>query len=251
MWFIWILFLLSLLVYCVSGIHIIKVDSSVCYCFFRENGKYYYEDHDGDLLRYYGEEELIVIALIAIAGSAVLFGIIGGLLVGGFKAVLAGGLLFGPGISIGLYFALVYKIKKMRLANDWKAFCKKKSKSGMDYSKMQMPAYKERKRRKTKEKSSRYEDDSAGQKDNNEYNGQYNQNTAYTADVYFKKAISIFGLSLNFTEEELKESYKRIMKTYHPDKYQNEKPEIKKLVEEKAKEANDLKEYLLYCLHNA
>jgi hypothetical protein len=94
----------------------------------------------------------------------------------------------------------------------------------------------------TKDYSQYYEEN------NNSYKKQYSFNESYREDEYFKKAISIFGLNMNYNEYELKNSYKEIMKKYHPDKYVNEKPEIRKLVEEKTKEANEMYEYLLKWL---
>ena len=80
------------------------------------------------------------------------------------------------------------------------------------------------------------------------YSEESNYENVYMENEYFKKAISVFGLKINYSEKELKYSYKNIMKEYHPDKYTNERPEIKKLVEEKAKDANEMYEYLLNWL---
>ena len=90
-----------------------------------------------------------------------------------------------------------------------------------------------------------YETGLFSEENQDEYQDEYQG----TTDEYFLKAISVFSLKLDYTEVELKKGYKEIMKTYHPDKYQNEKPEIKKLVEEKAKETNEFYEYLLNRLN--
>lgn len=66
----------------------------------------------------------------------------------------------------------------------------------------------------------------------------------------FNKALSILGLTSNYTEEELKKNYRQLVSKYHPDLYQNKsKKEIEK-AEEKTKELNTAYEYLKKCLND-
>lgn len=58
------------------------------------------------------------------------------------------------------------------------------------------------------------------------------------------KALKIFGLPRNYTDEQLKKSYRRLISQYHPDKFEIESKETRKQAEEKAKEINIAKEYL-------
>lgn len=58
------------------------------------------------------------------------------------------------------------------------------------------------------------------------------------------KALQILGLSKNFTEEDLKKQYRKLISKYHPDLFATKSEEIRKQAEEKAKEINAAKEYL-------
>lgn len=58
------------------------------------------------------------------------------------------------------------------------------------------------------------------------------------------KALQILGLTKDFTEEELKKQYRKLMSKYHPDRFDTKSEEIKKQAEEKAKEINAAREYL-------
>lgn len=60
----------------------------------------------------------------------------------------------------------------------------------------------------------------------------------------FNKAIRILALTSNFTEEELRKAYRRLISKYHPDKYVSKSEKERKEAEEKAKEINTAKEFL-------
>ena len=52
------------------------------------------------------------------------------------------------------------------------------------------------------------------------------------------EALKILGLSSNFTEEDLKMAYKKLIRKYHPDIYENSSEAEKKFAIEKAKQIN-------------
>lgn len=58
----------------------------------------------------------------------------------------------------------------------------------------------------------------------------------------FEKALSILGLTRDFTEEDLKKSYRRLAKKYHPDKFTDDKE--KEEATKKMAEINSAKNYL-------
>lgn len=60
----------------------------------------------------------------------------------------------------------------------------------------------------------------------------------------FNKALSILGLTRNYTEEDLKKTYRKLITKYHPDLYENKSEQEKKMAEEKVKEINAAKEFL-------
>lgn len=60
----------------------------------------------------------------------------------------------------------------------------------------------------------------------------------------FDKALNILGLTKNYTEEDLKKAYRRLMTKYHPDKWEGKTEAEKKMAEEKAKEINAAKDFL-------
>lgn len=62
--------------------------------------------------------------------------------------------------------------------------------------------------------------------------------------MYFQKAIEILGLNRHFTEDELKETYRNLMRKYHPDANIGKSNEELKTLEEKAKEINSAYELL-------
>ena len=59
----------------------------------------------------------------------------------------------------------------------------------------------------------------------------------------YKKALSILGLKTGFTEDDLKQSYRRLSKIYHPDKYQ-EGNELYYQMTIKQQEINAAREHL-------
>lgn len=65
----------------------------------------------------------------------------------------------------------------------------------------------------------------------------------------FIKYLDLFGLSDNFTEMELKETYRDLAQVWHPDKYEHNE-RLKKKAEIKLKELNDGYEYLKQILKN-
>lgn len=60
----------------------------------------------------------------------------------------------------------------------------------------------------------------------------------------FNKAIKILGLSSNFTEDELKKTYRSLITKYHPDKYESKTEKERKEAVEMTKEINMAKEFL-------
>lgn len=58
----------------------------------------------------------------------------------------------------------------------------------------------------------------------------------------FEKALSILGLTRDFTEEDLKKNYRRLAKKYHPDKFTDDKE--KEEATKKMAEINSAKNYL-------
>ncbi len=56
--------------------------------------------------------------------------------------------------------------------------------------------------------------------------------------TYFD-ALTLLNLKENFTKEELKRNYRRLMKQYHPDLLVNANVEEQKIAEAKAKEINE------------
>jgi len=203
MWFVQLLFCVSLLWFCAFLIWAIHI----------KNESYYY-DKNVKYHRRRNSDDGTVPLWLAIIGSVILFGTIGGFLVGEFGAVAFGGIVCGPGISVGLFYAITGIVKNARFKKASKIY-----------------------------------------QQNNEYDDRTDQqindysDTSYETDMFYKKAVSFFNLKMNFDENELKENFRNIMKTYHPDKFNNAEPEVKKLVEDKAKEANEMYEYLLSRLN--
>jgi DnaJ-domain-containing protein 1 len=90
------------------------------------------------------------------------------------------------------------------------------------------------------------------QKDNQQNTTNQNtttrQETKPTTPQYteqYVKACSLFELKPTFSESELKTSYHKMMKQYHPDLYATAAPEIKDFVEEKSRELIASYNYLL------
>ena len=267
MWFVWLLFSVGMLGY---GIVIISMLAAyrVVYYFYEEDRNFYYHDKRVDNSGVYAW------LFFGIVSSILVFGVLGGVLEGGFGAVAFGGLVCGPGITTGLFFALKKIIEKTCFKKALRAYWLTQNDSNLSPSKRKKPIYKYRNEKKAKREEKmrkEYEEWQRQQEEEEEYQEEeeeeeyqqkyqeehqeeehqekYQEKHQDTSNEYFLKAISVFGLKLDYTEAELKKKYKEIMKTYHPDKYQNERPEIKKLVEEKAKETNELYEYLLNRLN--
>jgi hypothetical protein len=66
----------------------------------------------------------------------------------------------------------------------------------------------------------------------------------------YVKACSLFDLKPTFSESELKTSYHKMMKQYHPDLYATAAPEIKDFVEGKSRELIASYNYLLEDMRN-
>ncbi len=66
----------------------------------------------------------------------------------------------------------------------------------------------------------------------------------------YKEAINIFSLTDNYTISELKKSYRKLMKKYHPDLHTNDMTQQRKFFEQKAKEINEAYEVLSENLKN-
>jgi len=66
--------------------------------------------------------------------------------------------------------------------------------------------------------------------------------------VEFNKALSVLNLDINYTEEELKKKYRKLMKTFHTDLHQNEDKEKLEEYNVKSQEVNLAYEYLKKCL---
>jgi hypothetical protein len=88
----------------------------------------------------------------------------------------------------------------------------------------------------------------------NNYQNNYHQNTTTQQETkpaapqyseQYKNACSLFELKLSFSENELKESYHKLIKQYHPDLYASAAPEIKHLVEVKSRELIEGYNYLI------
>lgn len=62
----------------------------------------------------------------------------------------------------------------------------------------------------------------------------------------FNNAIKILGLNRNFTEEELKQAYRKLAQIHHPDRHENSEDRVKE--EEIMKDINAAKEYLMKYL---
>lgn len=55
----------------------------------------------------------------------------------------------------------------------------------------------------------------------------------------YQEALSLLGLRSCFNEEQLKKAYRKLMKKYHPDLYENKSQAEKSKAEELAKKINE------------
>ena len=77
-------------------------------------------------------------------------------------------------------------------------------------------------------------------------------------DMTFSKALSIFGIKNNYTEDELKKRYHELVKLYHPDYHMNTTEEKKEEYNRKTQDINEAydvlkknlnkREYEIMCL---
>ena len=69
----------------------------------------------------------------------------------------------------------------------------------------------------------------------------YSQSSANTSDADFQ----LLGLKKGATKDDIKAAYRRLAKTYHPDKLSGVDDAIKKIAEEKFREIKDAYENLI------
>jgi hypothetical protein len=88
----------------------------------------------------------------------------------------------------------------------------------------------------------------------NNYQNNYHQNSRTQQEAQpvmpqyaeqYKNACSLFAVTFTFTDGELKESYHKMIKQYHPDLYAAAAPDIKRLVADKSREIIAAYNYLL------
>ena len=65
----------------------------------------------------------------------------------------------------------------------------------------------------------------------------------------YQEALSLLGLRPNFNEEQLKKAYRKLMKKYHPDLYENKSQAEKLKAEELTKQINEAYDVLLKSLN--
>lgn len=72
----------------------------------------------------------------------------------------------------------------------------------------------------------------------------YNNNTD-SPKMTREKALSILGLKINATNDEIKQTYRRLVKKFNTDQRNNYEEHVKHLLDEKMKEINSAKDFLL------
>lgn len=86
------------------------------------------------------------------------------------------------------------------------------------------------------------------QKKESEQNSKYQQRENSTEETNFKmdlnKACEILEIPINADLETIKNSYRRLVKEYHPDKVSNMGKEIRQLAQKKTIEINQAYEYI-------
>ncbi len=69
-------------------------------------------------------------------------------------------------------------------------------------------------------------------------NGQFSQEQPKREDNDLHKSYSVLDLEQNATSDEIRRAYREAIKKYHPDKFSSLPLDIRKILEEKAKEIN-------------